>query len=56
MPVVYTRLISLLAFTNIGYASSVIHLAYPTVGYTSSETDQVYTAFGNIGFSALGAG
>ena len=50
------RLISLLAYRTVGNASSVIHLAYPTIGYTSSETDLVYTAIGNVGFSALGAG
>ena len=50
------RLISLLVYRTVGNASSVIHLAYPTIGYTSSETDLVYTAFGNIGFNAWGAG
>ena len=47
---------SMLAYTTVEYASSVIYLVYPTVWYASSETDLMYTAFGNIEFSALDAG
>ena len=45
-----------LAYTAVGYDRPISLLAYPTIGYASSETDLVYTAFGNIGFNAWGAG